>query len=61
MSPSDAGRIGGRIAAERMTPEQRRLRASKACDASAVKRVLSRRPQLTPEQVALLRAEFGGR
>lgn len=61
LSHSERGRLGADLVNERMTPEQRKERAQKAYLTGAVRTVLARRPQLTPEQVALLRAEFGGR
>ncbi|MFG1871893.1 hypothetical protein [Micromonospora arborensis] len=58
LSHADRGRTGGRTAAARMTPEQRRERARKAHLASAVAAVVNRAPELTTEQVAKLRAVF---
>lgn len=58
--PTVSGRRGGLKAAERMTPEQRKERARKAHLAGAVKAVVDRAPELTPEQVTELRAIFGG-
>lgn len=43
-----------------MTPEQRTERARKAHLASAVNAVVNRAPELTPDQVAKLRAVFAG-
>ena len=57
---AEYGRIGGKTAAARMTPEQRRERARNAHLASAVKAVVDRAPELTPEQIDRLRAILGG-
>ncbi|MFJ1538665.1 hypothetical protein ACIODS_09000 [Micromonospora chalcea] len=49
----------GRASAAALTPEQRKERASRAHLASAVAAVVNRAPELTPDQVARLRAVFG--
>lgn len=45
---------------ERTTPEWRKERAQKAYLTGAVNAIVNRAPQLTPEQVAKLRAVLGG-
>ncbi|WP_374539488.1 hypothetical protein [Micromonospora aurantiaca (nom. illeg.)] len=44
-----------------MTPEARRESARRAYLAGAVNAVVARAPELTPDQVARLRAVFAGR
>jgi hypothetical protein len=53
-------RKGGLIAADRMTPEQRRERSRKAHLAGAVNAIVKRAPELTAEQVSRLSAIFSG-
>lgn len=60
LSHAERGRIGGQKAAANRTPEQRHALASKAYLAGAVKSVVDRAPELTPDQVEKLRALFGG-
>ncbi|PYC75216.1 hypothetical protein C7C45_04935 [Micromonospora arborensis] len=50
---------GARTLTERTTPEWRRERARNAHLAAAVNAVVERAPELTPDQVARLRAVFG--
>ena len=53
--PSESGARGGRVAAERMTAEQRRERASRANLASSVNRIARDIDQLNPQQRETLR------
>ena len=57
---AEYGSIGGRLAAERMSPAQRTERARKAHLVSSVNAVVNRAPELTPEQIDRLRAILGG-
>ena len=50
------GRRGGLIAAQNMTPEQRRARALKASLAGSVSQIERRAHELSPEQRATLLA-----
>ncbi|MEV0898370.1 hypothetical protein [Actinoplanes sp. NPDC049802] len=60
MSTKERGALGGRARSEKLTPEQRREQARRAHLAGAVKAVVDRAPELTPEQVSKLRTLFGG-
>lgn len=60
MSRQERGAIGGRRRAENLTPERRKEIASKAHLASAVKAVVDRAPELSEDQIAVLRRVFGG-
>lgn len=55
---AENGRIGGHKRAASLTPARRKEIARTAHLASAVKAVVDRAPELTPEQVAKLRAAF---
>ena len=61
MSPSDAGRMGGKATAQRMTPEQRKARATKASIAAAIATIVKRAPELTEDQIAALRSALAPR
>lgn len=58
MSPKERGVLAGRARAASLTPEQRKEISRKAYLAGAVKAVVERAPELTPEQAAKLRAVF---
>ncbi|NBE84585.1 hypothetical protein [Micromonospora rubida] len=60
MSVETRAQRAARTLTQRTTPEWRRERARKAHLAAAVKAVVERAPELTPEQTAKLRAIFGG-
>ena len=57
-SASERASLGGKARAEKLSPERRREIAQKAYIASAVKAVVDRAPELTPEQVRVLRSVF---
>lgn len=60
LSAVERGSMGGRARMARQTPEQRKALASKGYLSAAVKAVVARAPELSPEQVATLREVFGG-
>lgn len=57
-TPQEWGREGGQARAENLSPARRREIARQAHLAGAVKAVVDRAPELTPEQTAKLRAVF---
>ncbi len=61
IDPHTSGSRGGKAAAERMTPEQRRERASRANLASSVNRVARDVHQLTGDQIEALRVALSNR
>ena len=58
ISYAERGRIGGLAANAKRSPEQRHELARHAYLAGAVKAVVSRAPELSPDQRARLRALF---
>ncbi len=60
MSRQESGAIGGRNRAESLSPDRRKEIARKGHLAAAVKAVVDRAPELSPEQVSKLRTVFGG-
>lgn len=60
MSTKECAASGGRARAQNLTPERRKEIARKGHLAAAVKAVVDRAPELSPEQVAKLRTVFGG-
>lgn len=60
MSTKERASIAGRARADSQTPAERRALARKAYLTGAVNAVVSRAPELSPEQTAKLRAIFGG-
>lgn len=61
MPRTERGRLGGLAWSARATPEEKKAASRRAYLAGAVKAVVNRAPELTPEQAAQLRAVFGGR
>lgn len=57
-SPSERAAIGGHARAAKLSPKQRKESSSHAHLASVVAQVVARAPDLSPEQVAKLRAIF---
>ncbi|WP_433612465.1 hypothetical protein ACQP2P_01415 [Dactylosporangium sp. CA-139114] len=60
MSTKERAALAGRARQASMTPAQRSEMASKGHLAAAVKAVVDRAPELSPEQVSTLRRVFGG-
>ena len=60
MSAKERASKGARASHESKTPDERRAHARHAYLAGAVKAVVDRAPELSPEQAAKLRAVFGG-
>lgn len=58
MSRAECGRLGGQKTAASRTPEQRQKTASRGHLAASVSAVVARAPELTPDQLARLRALF---
>lgn len=58
LSHAERGRMGGKARVANQTPEQRRELASRAHLAMAVKAVVDRAPELTPDQLDRLRTLF---
>lgn len=54
----ESGRMGGHGRAAALSPEERKASSRKAYLAGAVKAVVDRAPELTPEQAAKLAAIF---
>ena len=60
MNSKERAASAGRARQASMTPEQRSEHGRRAYLAGAVKAVVDRAPELSPEQVAKLRTLFGG-